>query len=373
MKFSDIPGNEPVKNRLRQLATTGRLPHALVLEGPAGMGKFALARTLAQYVHCTCPTPQGEPCGTCPSCVQHTTFNHVDTIYSFPVIKGGRNSAISDDYIGPFRQMLSKSPFMDFAAWQAALGNVNAQPTMYVEESQEIMRKLSFSSHSADRKIVLMWLPEKMQTACANKMLKLIEEPLPGVMLVMAADNPRDILPTIYSRLQRIEVPRLTDADTARWLVGQGIAHDQAMAAAALAGGSPGKALEIASSGGDEARFLDMFASMMRAAYRRDVAALKKWSTDTASLGREGLVRFMGYCQHLVRENFTANLALPQLNAMTPGEAAFSQRFAPFINTRNVESLMALFDTAAADIAANANSKIVLFDVAVKTILLIKR
>lgn len=373
MKFSDIPGNEPIKERLRQLVAADRLPHALVLEGPAGLGKLALARALAQYIHCTAPTPDGEPCGHCPSCVQHATFNHVDTIYSFPVIKGGKSTATSDDYIEPFRQMLAKSPLMNFTLWQSMLGNVNAQPMMYVEESQEIMRKLSFSSHAADRKIVLMWLPEKMQLACANKLLKLIEEPLPGVMLIMASDNPREILPTIYSRLQRIEVPRLTDAETVAWLESNGVEHTEAQAAAAMADGSPGRALDIALSGGDEAKFLDLFASMMRSAYRRDVAALKKWSTDVAGLGREGLVHFLGYCQHMVRENFTANLALPSINRMTPAEAAFSSRFAPFINTRNVESLMALFDTAASDIAANANSKIVLFDVAVKTILLIKR
>ena len=373
MRFSDIPGNSHVKERLRDMVATDRLPHALVLEGPGGLGKFALARTLAQYIHCTHRTPDGEPCGRCPSCVQHTTFHHVDTIFSFPVIKAGRSVALSDDFMEPFRQMLGESPLMNIARWQNALGNANAQPVMYVEESQDIMRKLSFESHAADRKIVLMWLPERMNPQCANKMLKLIEEPLPGVMLIMASDNPREILPTIYSRLQRVEVPRLTDDETAAWLISAGADEAEARAAARLAAGSPGRALDIVRSGGDEARFLEIFAQLMRAAYRRDVAALKKWSNDNAALGREGLVRLMAYCQRMTRENFTANLAMPQLLAMTQGEAAFSSRFAPFINTRNVEGMMTVFDKAAADIAANANAKIVLFDVAVKIILLIKK
>ena len=80
MKFSDIPGQEQVKARLRSMVDSDRIPHAFVLEGPAGSGKFALARALAQYIHCTHRTPDGEPCGKCPACVQHQSFSHIDTL-----------------------------------------------------------------------------------------------------------------------------------------------------------------------------------------------------------------------------------------------------------------------------------------------------
>ena len=75
MKFSDIPGHESVKERLRSMVDNNRLPHALVLEGPQGVGKFALARALAQYIHCE-NRSGGDSCGVCPACRQHATFNH---------------------------------------------------------------------------------------------------------------------------------------------------------------------------------------------------------------------------------------------------------------------------------------------------------
>lgn len=86
MQFSDVPFHDDVKNRLRGMVDDDRIPHALLLEGPAGAGKFALARAMVQYLHCE-NRHAGEPCGKCPACVQHQTFNHIDTLFSFPVVK----------------------------------------------------------------------------------------------------------------------------------------------------------------------------------------------------------------------------------------------------------------------------------------------
>ena len=199
MKFSDIIGQESAKERLKAMIDNGRLPHALVIEGPEGTGKFALARAAVQYLHCQ-NRGNGEPCGVCPSCVQHQTFNHIDTIYSFPVLKSA-GGAVSDDFSSLWHDFLHKSMYMNYELWQSLLGNPNGQPVIYVDESQEIIRKLTFTSHGAADKVVLMWLPEKMNVQCANKLLKLIEEPLPGVKLILVSDQPSGILPTIYSRL----------------------------------------------------------------------------------------------------------------------------------------------------------------------------
>lgn len=144
MKFSEILGHESVKERLRAMIDNDRLPHALVLEGPVGTGKFAMARAAAQYLHCT-DRRDGDSCGRCPSCIQHQSFNHIDTIYSFPVLKSS-GGAVSDDFIPLWKEFLEASPYMDFELWQKMLGNPNGQPVIYVDESQEIIRKLDRKS-----------------------------------------------------------------------------------------------------------------------------------------------------------------------------------------------------------------------------------
>ncbi len=373
MRFADVIAHENVKERLRALVDNGRLPHALLLEGPAGVGKFAMARALSQYIHCE-NRSGGDSCGVCPACVQHATFNHVDMVYSFPVLKNGRSQAVSDDYVADFREFLTVSPFMNFEEWQKALGNINGQPQMYVEESQDILRKLAFTARASDTKIVLMWLPEKMNTQCANKMLKLIEEPLPGTSLIFVSNNPREILPTIYSRLQRIEMRRLGDDVVAGYLADTlSIPHADALSVAHVALGSILAAEKEAMMSRETEQFLEFFTRLMRLAYQRKIGLLKVWANEVAGLGREQEGRFLEYCQRMVRENFICNLRMPQLNYMNQAEAQFSTRFSPFINERNAERIMSQFNLAQTDIAANGNAKIVLFDLAVKMILLLKQ
>lgn len=354
------------------MADKDRMPHALVIEGPAGIGKFAMARALAQYIHCP-NRSGGDSCGHCPSCIQHQSFNHIDTVYSFPVLKSA-GGATSDDFMSLWKEFLQGSPYMDFETWQRMLGNPNGQPVIYVDESQEIIRKLSFTSHGATCKIVMMWLPEKMNVQCANKLLKLIEEPLPGVKLILVSNTPGEILPTIYSRLQRIEMRRLPDSDIAAHLQSRhSLSPEDAMSIAHLSGGSLLSAEKVLSSNDENKDFLELFQKLMRLAYQRKIGLLKKWSQDVAALGREQAARFCGYCQRQVRENFIANLKIAQLNYLNKEEMAFSRNFSPFINERNVEQLSSLFNEAREDILANGNGKIIFFDIAVKVILLLKK
>lgn len=374
MKFSDIPGHEDQKALLRAMVDNRRMPHALLLEGPQGIGKFALARALAQYIHCT-DRKDGDSCGKCPSCLQHQAFNHIDTLFSFPIVKlKGDKPAVSNDFLPQFREFITESPYMDFEDWLVRLDNVNARPVIYVDEAMELIRALNFTAHSAEYKIVLMWLPERMAEATANKMLKLIEEPYPDTIFILTSDAPRRILPTIYSRLQRVKLSSLTDAEVTQALVAlPGVDPAAVSQVARLAQGSVTEALRALGNSKTRKKNLEMFIDLMRKAYTRQVASLKKWAIDTAALGREGNVQFYAYAARMVRENFVLNIHNPGLNYLCGDEADFSKKFAPFINERNVLQIMSTLDDACADILANANAKLVNFDVALRLILLLKK
>lgn len=374
MRFADIPSHEGVKERLVNMVDSGRLPHALLLHGRAGVGKMMLARALAQYIHCT-DRHDGDSCGMCPSCLQHKSFNHIDTHYSFPVIKRSSGGAtVSDDWIAEWREFLSESPYMDFAGWLAKLDNPNGQPRMFVEESSDILRKLNFTSHGS-RQIVIMWLPERMREETANKMLKLIEEPLGDTLFILVSNDPESILPTIYSRTQRIEVLRFPDEVVEGYLL-EHYGNLQPAMAHAVAHLSDGSILRADSAVGKveiHEQYLKLFQQLMRLAYQKKVAELRAWSNDVAALGREGSVEFLTYCERQFRENFIYHLNVPELNYLTIDEGQFARNFYKFVNERNIEELIGRFDKAIADILANGNAKIILFELAVRVIMLIRK
>ncbi len=374
MRFADIPGHEDTKRRLREMIDAGRIPHAILLHGQPGTAKYALARAAAQYIHCSRRTPSGDSCGQCPDCIQHETFNHIDTIFCFPLLKKNSKPTICNDYAGEFRDLMQHDMYMNFDTWLSSLGNPNGQPAIYVEEITALLSRLNLKARQAKYKIVLLWLPERLRTEAANKMLKVIEEPFADTIFILTSDSPASILPTIYSRTQRIAVAPYSEAQLSD-ILQQSMAVDPqvADAAAALAEGSVTRATNLINVDSERRKYISFFMELMRAAWQRRVKDLRDWSLDIAALGREGSLRFYEYCARMIGENFIMNVGDDRLVAMTPDERAFAQKFSPFINERNVEKLLELFSKACADTAMNGNAKIIAFDLAVKTILLIKR
>ncbi|MBD5241393.1 MAG: DNA polymerase III subunit delta [Barnesiella sp.] len=378
MLFEDIPAHNSIKDRLRGFADSGKIPHALLFEGPSGVGKFSIARAFAQYIHCTGKVEGAkDSCGECPSCRQHQNLGHIDTHYVFPVLKTDAfKNPTSDDYLPEWGEYIRDRRYMDFGAWTKAIegDKKNPQPIIYVYESAALLHKLSFASHGSKYKIVIWWLPEKMNTEAANKLLKLLEEPWEDTLFLMVSDNSAEILPTISSRLQKISFSKLSDANVSEIIENiAGVSPDSSLSVAHCANGSVSAALRNLGNLGDESEYLERFISLMRLAYQRKIADLKKWSEDLTAIGREREIRFYDYCCRLIRENFIFNFKLPQLNFLSASESQFSVNFARFINERNVEKLIDVFDKAIIDISGNGNGKIINFDVAIKVILLLKQ
>lgn len=382
MRFCDIPGHDDVKARLRLMADSGRLPHAILLEGLAGTGKLALARAFAQYIHCTGRRPgDTDSCGACPSCRQSAALNHIDTFFIFPVTKTEKmdHAPVSDEFADEWREFLGiDAPrprvFMDIDAWTDTFGKKGAQLITYASESNDLIHKLSMTGHGARYKTVVWWLPERMNTECANKLLKMIEEPYEGTCLILASDEPAKLLPTVYSRLQRITIDRYSDAEVADWLAANmAVEADAARAAAHSARGSIRRAISIVSANTWSRTMLPRFMELMRLAYQRNVAELRRWAADIAGDGRDRAGAFFDFAAAQVRENFMAHIAGRDsaLVYMTADESAFAKNFCRFITEANAEPLAGVFADARRDILANANAKIVAFDTALKVILLL--
>lgn len=371
--FRDIIGHDSLKASLIRSVKQGNIAHAQLFSGIAGIGKFAMAMAYARYIQCT-DRGETDACGKCPSCMQYNALSHADLHFVFPMVRLKEKKKIHcDDYLPTWSEFIRTHEYFGIDNWLQAINAENKQAIIYSDESEEIWRKMTLKSFSSPYKIMIIWLPERMNAECANKLLKLFEEPYPNTVFLMVSNAPDLLLPTIRSRVQQISMHALPTSVIADALQSKfGISETDARAVAHLSGGSYLQACENLTLNEDNRLFFDLFVQVMRLAYARRIKELKTWSEEAADLGRERLKRFFSYAGRMIRENFVYNLSCPELNYMTTDEAQFSSRFAPFIHERNVMSIMQLLNDAENDIGQNANAKIVLFDLCIRLILLLK-
>lgn len=373
MFFKDIIGQEEIKQRLIRSARTGVVPHAQLFSEQEGSGAFPLALAYARYLNCANPS-ETDSCGKCPSCLKYNELAHPDLYFVFPMVKKDKKKEVCDDYLPEWRALVKDRPYFGLNNWLSVMDAGNSQAIIYSGESDEIIRKLSLRIYEATYRVLLLWLPEKMHPTCANKLLKLIEEPPVNTVFLLVSEAPDKIIGTIQSRSQRIHVRPIQQEAMAGTLVQRfGLTADDAGYVSHIAGGNFLKAMEVISLGDENKFYLNQFIGMMRNSWSRNVKGMKVMADEMAGIGRERQKNFFGYCQHLIRENFIYRFQSPELNYMNPEESSFSVKFAPFVNERNVFELMEELAKAEKHIAQNVNAKMVFFDLSLRLTVLLKR
>lgn len=372
--FRDVVGQEDAKQLLTGSVRSGKMPHALLFTGTPGCGKLPLALALSRYLLCRYPL-ENDACGTCPSCRMMDKLAHPDMHFAFPVIKkkAGRDT-VCDDFLPQWREMLERDPYVSLQQWMQRIDAGNQQPQIYVRESDEIQRKLSLKSSQGGYKVMLIWLPEKMNVECANKLLKLLEEPPAKTVFLLVSEQPDMLLSTIVSRTQRVNLHPLSDEEIELFLRKRyGLVEEDARDIAHRSSGSLLKAMENIQLSEENRLCFDLFVNLMRMAYKRDIRSLKAWSEQVAGMGRERQKNLLEYCQRMVRENFITNFRHPEMVYMNPDEERFAVRFSPFINERNIFPIMELLQEAQIHIEQNVNPKMVFFDMALRMIVEMKQ
>ena len=246
MQFKDVIGNAEVKKALIHEVKSGRVSHAQMLLGPEGTGKLPLAVAFAQYLLCDNPSKK-DSCGECPNCVKVKSFVHPDLHFVFPVVASKTNKIGSSvDRIKEWNELLTKQPYFNLKQWQQHLDEMGKNAAIGVEESRQILKRLAFKSYSGKYKIMIIWLPEKMNVQSANKLLKLLEEPPEKTLFFLVSDSAEYILPTILSRTQIIRIPGLGMEEVKTHLTKTfKVEESAAMSAASLSQGNVAEAIEI--------------------------------------------------------------------------------------------------------------------------------
>ncbi len=381
MNFNRVIGQEDAKRRLRQLVDEERIPHALMFTGPAGSGKMALALAFASFL--LGERWDGKSVLESNAAIANAEamlakWQHPDLHFTYPTIKpkgaGSDTKVTSDDYAKEWRQMLSDDAYFSLEQWMTLMRADRQQAVIYEAESDRLARKLNMKSTLNGYKVSVIWLPERMNLTCSNKMLKLLEEPPRKTVFLLVSEHPELLLETIRSRVQTFAVPRLESEDIADALTTRrGIGREDAERIARVAMGNWLKATEEIDAGNENKEFFNLFVSLMRFAFKKDVRQLKAWSNTVADFGREKQKRLIAYMLQMVRENFMYNFHEPSLCYMTKDEENFAKNFSPYVNERNVLLMQQRLQQMTRDIGQNANAKIQFFDFALETTIFIRK
>jgi DNA polymerase-3 subunit delta' len=374
MYFSDILGQEYLKNHLTQSAAKGRIPHAQLFVGPEGSGTLPMAIAYAQYILCN--NTNGENNNGNNACnLKFKTLSHPDLHFAFPVTTTDKikSKPISNLFLKEWRQLLDQQPYCNLFDWYKQLGVDNKQGQIGVDEAQEIVKSLSLKSYEGGYKVMLIWMAEKMNIACANKLLKLIEEPPNKTVFILITEDEEQIISTIRSRCQTLHFPPLAVTHIKNALIkGYSLEASVATKIAHQANGNYNKACDLVYHDSEDLQFEEWLIFWVRSAFKAKgnksaIHDLISWSEEIAKKGRETQKQFLHFCIDFFRQALLLNYGVDQLVYLETKSKNFNiNNFAPFVNDANILEIKNELQDAIYHIERNGNSKIILTDLSIK-------
>jgi DNA polymerase-3 subunit delta' len=351
--FKQIIGQAFIKEKLLSVAQTGRVSHTQLFVGPEGSGNLALAIAFAQYVNCTNPG-KDDSCGVCGSCVKFDKLAHPDLHFTVPTISPYKQSR---EVVEDFREAFLANPYLNDYDWlQTIDSNANKQGNITTDECRDIISRLSLTSYEAKFKTQIIWQPEYLKTE-GNILLKLLEEPPQGTLIILVANATEKVLATILSRAQTVKIPKLSDEDISQAM--EHIHHCQPQKAsdiARLSDGNYNHALALLQVEHDG--YFERYSAWMRYCFSGKVDELQKWTDDLSGTGREYVKNFIGYTIQMIRAAFIYKYGDQKLLRVNEQELQFLVKFSAFVSARNLSEITQSLDEAVVATERNANLKI---------------
>ena len=380
MDFNDVFGLDHLKKHLITTLKQGRIAHAQLFIGQSGSGVLPLAIAYAKEVLCMSYEKGSEAYSRCEKNVAQ--LNHPDLHFVYPITANEqvKNNPISSLFAEDWHNFITQNPYSSLYQWYQHLGIDNKQGNINVKEAEAIGKKMALKSFEGGYKIMIIWMAEKMNTECANKILKLIEEPPKNSLLLLISENEEQIISTVHSRCQKLHVPLLSDDVIAKALKNTGGYSDNEYIKASIrAQGDYNKALQLLTNSSKDQAYETWFIQWVRTAFKAKgnknaINQLLIWSQEMAGTGRETQKGFLQYCIELFRQALLKSYKVDQLLFFESSDEKFDlEKFAPFVHQNNIFEIVEALENASYHVERNGNPKIIFTDLSIQLTRLIHK
>ncbi|WP_443634568.1 DNA polymerase III subunit delta' [Candidatus Marifrigoribacter sp. Uisw_064] len=380
MNFSEVIGQKHLKAHLLKTIENERIPHTQLFIGKAGSGLLPMALCYAKEILCHRLEKNSAAYDLCAQKV--LKLSHPDLHFIYPVNTNDtiKKDPVSSHFINEWRAFVLNHPYGSLYDWYQSLGIENKQGNISKNESEEISKKLSLKAYEGEYKIMIIWMAEKMNTECSNKILKLVEEPPDKTLLLLLTENEEQVLTTIQSRCQKLHFPLLSEDDISTYIIdNHSVESSVAKKISHQSNGDLNKALHILANDGDDVIFEEWFIQWVRTAFKAKgnkgaINQLLTWSEGIAKEGRETQKKFLSYCQEIFRQALLKNYKADSLLYFESKDPKFSiEKFAPFVHQNNIFEISSALEDASYHIERNGNAKIIFTDLSIQLTRLIHR
>lgn len=366
MRFKDIPGLEEEKKQLIEAVQNNHVAHAQLFLGNPGGGNLAMSLAFVAFINCEQPLPN-DSCGTCSACSKIDKLIHPDVHFVFPVVVKGKNK-VSADYLSDWRSFVKSHPYGELNHWYKHIDAEDKQGNISKEESRNIIKNLSLKSFEAKYKVMLIWMPELMNIAAANGILKILEEPPEGTLFLLVTNDYEKLLTTILSRTQLFKIRSFSDQEVIDHLVKEENADPaKAQLAAQLAEGNMMKAVSQLIHEEDQCE--QDFQDWMRLCWKNDLTSIVELTSAFATKSKVLQKNLLQYGLAAMREGLLINHSVKE----DESDGSFAQKFFSVLDLNKAIQLNTLLNDSLYYLERNSSAKIIFLDLSLKIASLLKK
>ena len=380
MAFSHVLGQQQIKSHLTRTVKDGRIPHAQLFIGKSGSGILPLALSYANEILCLSYDKESISYTNCKTKVEKLVHPDLHFVYPVNTNENVKKNPISDNFLGEWRDFVIQNSYSSLYDWYQFIRIEKKQGNISKHEAVSITKKLSLKSYEGGYKVLIIWMADKMNTECANRLLKLIEEPPKKTVLLLLTENIENILGTIQSRCQKLHVPLLAEEEIYLRLIDtHALKNNKARKISHQSNGDLNKALQLIKNSSNDVLFEDLFVQWVRTAFkakkdREAINELFSWSERIAEEGRETQKQFLSFCLEIFRQAMLKNYRAESLVYFQSHDGKFSfNKFSEYIHHNNILEISKEIEKAIFHIERNGNAKIIFTDVSIRLTRLIQK